>query len=87
MRRIVIVLAGVAIVSIAAEGRLSAQSASASLAVNASVSKNCTITTSPVNFGAYDPVSANATSPLDGTGTITVTCTKGAVSKVGLGPG
>ena len=29
--------------------------------VTANVSKNCTITTAPVNFGAYDPVAANAT--------------------------
>lgn len=87
MRRILIVLAGFAVVSIAAESRVSAQQASSNLAVNAAVAKNCTITTSPVNFGAYDPVVANVTAPLDGTGTITVTCTRGAVSKLGLGTG
>ena len=38
-------------------------------------------------FGAYDSVAANATAPLDGTGTVIVTCTKGAVAKVGLGAG
>jgi spore coat protein U-like protein len=32
-------------------------------------------------------VAANATAPLDGTGTVTVTCTKGAPAKVGLGTG
>ena len=87
MRRILIVLTGFAVVSIAAESRLSGQTASASLTVSASVSKNCTITTAPVNFGAYDPVAANATAPLDGIGTVTVTCTKGAPAKVGLGTG
>ena len=87
MARIWIVLAAFAVVSIAAGSRLSGQSASASLAVSASVSKNCTITTAPVNFGAYDPVTANATAPLDAIGTVTVTCTKGAVAKVGLGLG
>ena len=83
------VLAGVAIISIAAEGQLSAQtdSTSSSLTVTASVSKNCTITTAPVDFGAYDPVTANATAPLDGIGTVTITCTKGAEAKVGLGSG
>ncbi|HEY6508719.1 MAG TPA: spore coat U domain-containing protein [Vicinamibacterales bacterium] len=86
MGRIWIVLACV-VVSSAAEGRLGAQQSSASLTVSASVTKNCTIATSPVNFGAYDPVAANATAPLDGIGTITVTCTKGAASKVGLSPG
>ena len=87
MRRSVIVLAGLAVISIAAESTLSGQQASSSLTVSATVSKNCTITTAPVNFGAYDPIAANATAPLDGVGTITVTCTKGAEAKVGLGVG
>ena len=87
MRRILIVLAGFAVIWIAAESRLSAQQASASLTVSANVTKNCTITTAPVNFGAYDPVAANATAPLDGIGTVTVTCTKGAPAQVGLGVG
>ena len=89
MRRSVIVLAGLAVISIAAESTLSGQTgaSSSSLTVNATVSKNCTITTAPVNFGAYDPIAVNATAPLDGVGTITVTCTKGAEAKVGLGVG
>ena len=87
MRRMVFVLASFAVVSIAAESRLSGQVQSTSLTVTASVSKNCTISTSAVNFGAYDPVAVNATAPLDGTGTVTVTCTKGAPAKVGLGTG
>jgi len=87
MRRILIVLAGCAVVSIAAESRVSGQSSTASLTVSASVSKNCTITTAPVAFGAYDPVAANSTAPLDGIGTITLTCTKGAVATVTLGAG
>jgi spore coat protein U-like protein len=87
VRRILIVLTGFAVVSIAAESRLSGQSATSSLTVSASVSKNCTISTAPVNFGAYDPVTANATTPLDGIGTVTVTCTKGAPAKVGLSVG
>jgi spore coat protein U domain-containing protein, fimbrial subunit CupE1/2/3/6 len=89
MRRILIVLAGCAVVSIAAEHRLSGQgsASSASLTVTATVSKNCTISTAPVNFGAYDPIAANATAPLDGVGTVTVTCTKGAVAKVALSVG
>jgi spore coat protein U-like protein len=87
MRRILYVLAGLAVVSIAAENRLSGQQSSTSLAVSATVSKNCTITTAPVNFGIYDPVAANATAALDGIGSVTVTCTKGAAAKVGLNPG
>ena len=89
MRRILIVLAGFAAVSIAAEGRVSAQGStqSTSLTVTATVTKNCTITTAPVAFGNYDSVAANATAPLDGLGTVTVTCTKGAPAKVGLNDG
>ena len=89
MRPIFVVLAGCAVIAIAAETSVNGQStsASASLNVSASVSKNCTITTAPVTFGAYDPVAANATAPLDATGTVTITCTKGAAAKVGLGAG
>ncbi len=87
MRRILIVLAGVAVVSIAAESRLVGQTQSTSLTVSAVVVKNCTITTAPVAFGNYDAVAANATTPLDGIGTVTVACTKGAPAKVGLGVG
>jgi spore coat protein U-like protein len=89
MRRILIVLVGVAVVSAAADSRLSGQSASAtaSLSISATVSKNCTITTAPVAFGAYDSVTANAAAPLDGVGTVVVTCTKGSPAKVGLGVG
>jgi spore coat protein U-like protein len=87
MRRILYVLAGLAVVSIVAESRLSGQQSSASLTVSATVTKNCTISTAPVNFGNYDSVAANATAPLDAIGTITVTCTKGAAAKVGLNAG
>ena len=89
MRRIWIVLAGFAVVAIAAESRVSTQSSqqSASLTVTANVVKNCTITTAPVAFGNYDSVAVNATAPLDGIGTVTVTCTKGAAAKVGLSVG
>ena len=89
MRRILIVLASFAVVSIAAETRVGAQSSSAtaSLAISASVAKNCTITTTPVAFGSYDSVTTNATAPLDGVGAVIVTCTKGAPAKVGLNDG
>ena len=87
MRRILIVLAGFALVSTVAESRLFGQTQSTSLQVSANVVKNCTITTAPVAFGNYDSVTANATTPLDGIGTITVKCTKGAPAKVGLNTG
>jgi spore coat protein U-like protein len=87
MRRIVIVLTGFATLSIVAGNTLSGQQQSATLTVSANVTRNCTIMTAAVSFGAYDPVAANATAPLDGVGTITVACTKGSTATVGLSTG
>jgi spore coat protein U-like protein len=64
-----------------------AQTATANLSVTATVAKNCSITTTPVAFGSYDPVVANATTPLDGSGSVVVTCTKGAGTRIDLGLG
>jgi spore coat protein U-like protein len=52
----------------------------ATLSVTASVAENCAIATTPLAFGAYDPVSANAAAGVDrtGLGTVSVTCTKNA---------
>lgn len=59
-----------------------------SLIVSASVAANCTITTAPVVFGAYDPIAANAAAVLQATGTVSIACTKGATAiSVGLGGG
>lgn len=66
---------------------LAQTSATANLNVTATVNKNCSITTSAVAFGTYDPVVANATTDLDGTGTVSVTCTKGAGTRIDLGLG
>jgi spore coat protein U-like protein len=62
-----------------------AATATGNLAVSATVTANCTITTSPVAFGAYDPIAgANIVQE----GGVTVACTKGAASLwVGLGNG
>jgi spore coat protein U-like protein len=64
-----------------------AQTATANLGVSATVAKNCSITTTAVAFGAYDPVVANAVAPRDGTGSVVVTCTKGAGTRIDLGLG
>src|SRR5438876_10604272 len=64
-----------------------AGSTPANLAVSAAVTANCTITTSPVAFGGYDPVSANATTALPGTGSVTIACTKGSAPSITLGLG
>lgn len=61
-----------------------AGNAQQNLAVSASVTANCTITTSAVAFGTYDPVSANASAALPGNGSVTVACTKGSAPNITL---
>ena len=63
---------------------LLAASATTTLTVSASVTANCTISTGALAFGSYDPVGANASSPLDATGTVTIACTKGSTNTIGL---
>lgn len=65
----------------------SAATATADLTVSATVTNNCTISTAAVSFGSYDPVVANASTSLDGTGAVTVACTKGATATIALGTG
>jgi spore coat protein U-like protein len=64
-----------------------ASPAQANLDVKADVVGNCTISTTAVSFGNYDPVSANATTALNATGKVTVTCTRGAGLSIDLGLG
>ena len=80
-------LAGVAVAIAAWTARPAAASASASLTVSASVANNCTISTAALAFGAYDPVVTHASANLDATGTVTIACTKGASSTIGLSLG
>ncbi len=87
MRRILLVLAGIAAVSAPCNNALEAQSSSATLTVSATVKKNCIITTTSINFGVYHAITTNRTAPLDATGTITVACTKGSEAKIELNDG
>ena len=66
---------------------VSAASATANLSVSATVTNNCTVTTAALAFGSYDPVVANASSGLDGTGRLTVACTKGVAPAIALAAG
>ncbi len=68
-------------------GPVLAGSATSNFSVTASVANNCTISTSAIAFGAYDPIVSNATTPLDSTGSVTITCTKGAATTIGLNAG
>jgi spore coat protein U-like protein len=65
-----------------------AGTATSNVDVTATVVANCTITTTQaVAFGNYDPVSANAATPKDATGTLSVTCTNGSSAAIGLSQG
>jgi spore coat protein U-like protein len=64
-----------------------AGSSSTSLSVSALIGNNCTISTSAVAFGSYDPVSANVSANLDGTGSVTITCTTLSTPTIGLNTG
>ena len=65
-----------------------AATTSSTLNVDATVTANCTVSTSAIDFGDVDPLSG---SNVDGTGGITVTCTSGtgwtATAGVGTGSG
>jgi spore coat protein U-like protein len=60
-----------------------AANATANLDVSASVANLCTVTTSPVAFGAYVPSGGN----VDQTGAINVSCTGGTPYGITLGAG
>jgi spore coat protein U-like protein len=64
-----------------------AETATANLDVSATISANCTIETTPLAFGAYDPIVTHAAAALEGTGTVTTTCTNGSAVTVTLGQG
>jgi spore coat protein U-like protein len=59
----------------------------ANLAVTASIAANCTISTTAVAFGAYDPVVTNAATALNGTGSVIIGCTKGSAPTITLSLG
>ncbi len=65
-------------------GHAVAGTATSNLAVSATVSPNCTISTSALAFGTYDPLSASA---LNGTGSVTITCVRNTAATIGLGNG
>jgi spore coat protein U-like protein len=70
----------VALALSALSGVTLAATASTSIPVSANVTQNCAISTSgALAFTTYDPVGVNATTPLNATGQISVTCSKGAI--------
>lgn len=66
-----------------------ATTVSTPIPVSATVTQACSISTSSaLAFGAYDPIGTHASAPLNQTGQISVTCSKGATGlTVGMGLG
>lgn len=67
-----------------AVGNTAAVSVTAVLSVTATVNPNCTLSTSPLSFGRYESLQANATIPLNGSGTVSIACTKGSAPRINL---
>jgi spore coat protein U-like protein len=80
-------VAALAVGALVATRPVSAATATANLSATASVANNCTISTGTVDFGSYDPIVAHASGNLDANGTVTITCTKGAMTTIGLNLG
>lgn len=76
-----------AALAILASGMAFAGTSTSNMSVSATVSNNCTISAGALAFGSYDPIVTNATTALDQTATLTVTCTQGASATVTLGQG
>lgn len=66
------------------QARAEAGTATANLNVSATVASTCSITAGSLAFGTYDTIGG---AQLDGTATVTVACTKGAIATITLGQG
>lgn len=83
-------LAGVVLLAASVTGatvNAQGQSKTATLKVSASIAPHCLITAADLAFGNYDPVGANATTPLDAQTTIELRCTAGVGFKLMVGMG
>ena len=54
------------------------------LGISASVTANCTISTTALSFGRYESLEANAATALNAAGTVSIACTKGAAPRITL---
>jgi spore coat protein U-like protein len=71
-----------------AAGSASATSSTANLGVTADITSTCTISTTTLAFGTYDPIVTNASSALqNSSGQVTITCSNGSSPVITLGQG
>ena len=85
--KLLFALTTIGVLAVLSDGPVVAGNATANLSVSTTVSANCTISTAAVAFPAYDPIVTNASVNDDGTGSVTITCTKGTAATIGLGLG
>lgn len=76
-----------ALASCALPATSDAQPAQGNLGVTTTVNPDCTISTSPLQFGNYNPVGTHRTNPLDNQGAVIVSCTPGAITTITMGQG
>lgn len=77
----------VSVLAVGASGAAFAGTDTDNLSVSATVIDNCLISTEALAFGSYDPVDVNVAGDLEGTGTVSVTCTLDDVVQITLGQG
>lgn len=84
----IVTLLGAVAMGAGLSGGAFAATATSNITVTASVAQKCKIDAAAIAFGAYDPVVDNATTDLNGTGTLGITCTKASINiSVDLGQG
>jgi spore coat protein U-like protein len=64
-----------------------ADTGTSNMSVSATIKHSCSIDTTPMAFGAYDGVIANASTALDATATVTSSCTSGAATLITMNAG
>ena len=64
-----------------------AATSASDMAVTADLNANCTMSTTDLAFGGYDPIVANAALDLRATATVSTTCTSGATGVVTMSQG
>jgi spore coat protein U-like protein len=77
----------IALVLLTAASAMADGRATAKMDVSALVTPNCRMTLTPLSFGNYDPLGANASRELDATATLSLTCTKNSIATIAIDQG
>lgn len=64
-----------------------AGSATSAFRVTVTLDPTCTVQTTPAVFGHYNPITTHATAPLEITSSVTITCSRGMATTIGLDRG